>query len=44
LAALRTGLLSLLRRAGATNSADGLRHYGASPRRICALLGVPTGL
>jgi len=44
LAALRTGRLSLLRSTGATNIADGLRHYGAAPQRICALLGVPTGL
>jgi len=44
LAALRNGLLSLLRSHGVTNIADGLRHYGASPHRIFTLIGVPRGL
>jgi predicted transposase YbfD/YdcC len=44
LAALRNGILSLLRWQGATNIADALRHYGASVQRIFALIGVPSGL
>jgi predicted transposase YbfD/YdcC len=38
LAALRNGLLSLLRRLGWTLIPDALRHYGAHPRRALALL------
>ncbi len=41
LAALRTGLLSLLRSKGVTNIADALRHYAASVPDIFALIGVP---
>ncbi len=44
LAALRNGVLSLFRSQGVTNIADGVRHYGAAPRRICALIGLPAGL
>ena len=44
LAALRNGILSLLRWQGAANIADALRHYGASVQRIFALIGVPSGL
>jgi predicted transposase YbfD/YdcC len=44
LAALRNGILSLLRWKGATNIADALRHYGASLHRTFALIGVPRGL
>ncbi len=43
-AALRNGILSLLRSKGATNIADALRHYGASLHRIFARIGVPSGL
>lgn len=44
LAALRNGLLSLLRALGWTNIADALRHYGAYPHRALGLLStVPTG-
>lgn len=38
LAALRNGLLSLLRAVGWTNIADALRHYGAYPQRAIRLL------
>jgi len=41
LAALRNGLLSLLRSRGWANIADALRHYGAYPERAVRLLGVP---
>jgi predicted transposase YbfD/YdcC len=41
LAALRNGLLSLLRSKGVTNIADALRHYAASVPDIFALIGVP---
>lgn len=41
LAALRNGIISLLRSKGATNIADALRHYGASPLRALTLIGVP---
>ena len=44
LAALRNGLLTLLRSRGVTNIADALRHYGASVPRILALIGVPARL
>ena len=40
-AALRNGLLSLLRSKGVTNIADALRHYAASVPDIFALIGVP---
>ena len=39
LAALRNGLLSLLRHLGWTNIADALRHYGAYAHRALRLLG-----
>ncbi len=39
LAALRNGLLSLLRHLGWTNIADALRHYGAYAPRALHLLG-----
>jgi predicted transposase YbfD/YdcC len=38
LAALRNGLLNLLRRFGWSLIPDALRHYGASPQRALALL------
>ncbi len=41
LAALRNGLLSVLRSHGATNIAAAVRHHGASLQRIFALIGVP---
>ncbi len=41
LAALRNGLLSLLRSKGATSIADALRHYGASLQQAFELIGVP---
>jgi predicted transposase YbfD/YdcC len=41
LAALRNGILTLLRSHGVTNIADALRHYGASLPRVFALIGVP---
>ncbi len=45
LAALRNGLLSLLRHLGWTNIADALRHYGAYAHRALRLLGaLPAGL
>ena len=44
LAALRNGILTLLRSKGITQIADALRHYGATPQRALALLGVPRGL
>ncbi len=44
LAALRNGILTVLRRQGATNIADALRHYGASLARVFTLIGVPRGL
>jgi predicted transposase YbfD/YdcC len=44
LAALRNGILNLLRSQGVSNIADGLRHYGASVHRIFELIGIPAGL
>jgi predicted transposase YbfD/YdcC len=45
LAALRNGLLGLLRRLGWANIADALRHYGAYAPRALRLLGaLPAGL
>jgi predicted transposase YbfD/YdcC len=45
LAALRNGLLSLLRHRGWANIADALRHYGAYAQRALRLLGaLPAGL
>jgi predicted transposase YbfD/YdcC len=44
LAALRNGIINLLRSTGATNIADALRHYGASIPRVFALIGVPARL
>ena len=44
LAALRNGILSLLRSKGVTNIADALRHYGASVHRAFELIGIPAGL
>jgi predicted transposase YbfD/YdcC len=44
LAALRNGILTLLRSRGVTNVADALRHYGASLPQIFALIGVPARL
>ena len=44
LAALRNGILTLLRRRGVTNVADALRHYGASLPQVFALIGVPARL
>jgi predicted transposase YbfD/YdcC len=44
LAALRNGILSVLRSRGETRIADALRHYGASPARIFSLIGVPSRL
>jgi hypothetical protein len=41
LAALRNGLLSLLRSKGVTNIADALRHYGASLQQAFERIGVP---
>lgn len=41
LAALRNGLLTLLRSTGVTNIADALRHYAASLPDTFALIGVP---
>lgn len=41
LAALRNGLLALLRYRGWTNIAEALRHYGASPQRALQLIGWP---
>ncbi len=41
LAALRNGIISLLRSTGAASIADGLRHHGASPQRALALIGIP---
>jgi predicted transposase YbfD/YdcC len=41
LAALRNGLLTLLRSTGVTNIADALRHYAASLQETLALIGVP---
>ena len=41
LAALRNGLLSLLRRQGCTNMAAAFRHTGASVPRAFTLLGCP---
>lgn len=41
LAALRNGLLTLLRAVGHTNIAAALRHYGASVQRALHLVGVP---
>ncbi len=41
LAALRNGLLTLLRSTGVTNSADALRSYAASLEETLALIGVP---
>jgi predicted transposase YbfD/YdcC len=39
LAALRNGLIDLMRAHGWSNLADALRHYGASVRRVLALIG-----
>lgn len=45
LAALRNGVLNLLRSQGWVSIADALRHYGAYPARALHLLGaLPTGL
>ncbi len=41
LAALRNGLLTLLRSTGVTNIADALRHYAASLQETLAFIGVP---
>lgn len=41
LAALRNGLLALLRHRGWSNIAEALRHYGASPQRALQLIGWP---
>lgn len=41
LAALRNGLLALLRYRGWSNIAEALRHYGASPQRALRLIGWP---
>jgi len=41
LAALRNGLLNLLRALGWTNIADAVRHYGAYTQRALALLATP---
>lgn len=41
LAALRNGLLTVLRSTGVTNIADALRHYAASLPDTFALIGVP---
>ncbi len=41
LAALRNGLLTLLRSTGVTNIADALRSYAASLEDTLALIGVP---
>ena len=41
LAALRNGLITLLRSTGVTNIADALRQYGASIPETLALIGVP---
>ncbi len=41
LAALRNGILSLLRSQGVTRIADALRHHGASVQQALALIGVP---
>ena len=41
MAALRNGLLALLRYRGWSNSAAALRHYGASPQRALQLIGWP---
>lgn len=41
LAALRNGILSLLRSQGVTQMADALRHHGASVEAALALIGVP---
>ncbi len=41
LAALRNGLLTLLRSTGVTNIADAIRHYAASVPETLALIGVP---
>ena len=41
LAALRNGILSLLRSHGVTQIADALRHHGASVHAALALIGVP---
>ena len=40
-AALRNGILSLLRSQGVTRIADALRHHGASVEAALALIGVP---
>jgi predicted transposase YbfD/YdcC len=41
LAALRNGILSLLRSQGVTQIADALRHHGAAVEAALALIGVP---
>ena len=42
LAALRNGLLSLLRSQGVTRIADALRHHGSSVEDAFALIGIPS--
>ncbi len=42
LAALRNGILSLLRSQGVSRIADALRHHGASVEDALALIGVPS--
>ena len=44
LAALRNGILNLLRNQGVASIADALRHYGASVHRAFELIGIPAGL
>ena len=44
LAALRNGILNLLRSQGVASIADALRHYGASVHRTFELIGIPAGL
>jgi predicted transposase YbfD/YdcC len=44
LAALRNGILNLLRSQGVTSIADALRHHGASVHRTLELIGIPAGL
>ena len=44
LAALRNGILNLLRSQGVASIADSLRHYGASVHRAFDLIGIPARL
>jgi hypothetical protein len=44
LAAVRNGVLTLLRSTGVAQIADALRHYAASARDTLVLLGVPVRL